>query len=75
MEPGETINQLANVLQVIMIGLTTWVLSTVLKLRDRIQAIEIKVVDVILEQLKRQDGEIKDLRGQLEKLKDEAANR
>lgn len=75
MEPGETINQLANVLQIIMIGLTTWVLSTVLKLRDRIQAIEIKVVDVILEQLKRQDGEIKDLRGQLEKLKDEAANR
>lgn len=74
MEPGETINQLANVLQVVMIGLTTWVLSTVLKLRDRIQAIEIKVVDVILEQLKRQDGEIKDLRGQLEKLKDEAAN-
>jgi hypothetical protein len=75
MEPGETINQLANVLQIIMIGLTTWVLSTVLKLRDRIQAIEIKVVDVILEQLKRQDGEIKDLRGQLERLKDEAVNR
>lgn len=66
---------LTSLLQVIMMGLTTWVLTTVLKLRDRIQAIEIKVVDVILKQLERQDGEIKDLRRQIETLKDENLNR
>lgn len=66
---------LTSLLQVIMMGLTTWVLTTVLKLRDRIQAIEIKVVDVILKQLERQDKEISDLRRQLEVLKDENSNR
>jgi cell shape-determining protein MreC len=71
MDPLQTIDQLSNLLQVIMMGLTTWVLTTVLKLRDRIQVIEIQVVQVILKQLERQDNEIKDLRKEVRELREE----
>lgn len=59
-----------SILLMILTGMTTWVLTTVLRLRDRVLVIETKVVDVLIRAIERHDKEIDSLRRGLEDVKD-----